>query len=136
MIGGAIFAAGHLLWKSAAKHRPGTMHTINYTFQGPVGGAGHNVDARGSRVDQAQTIDLGALAKDLEKLREAMARVEDTVDKQNAVGQIAMAEQSARNGEGPWAESHLHAGIWALEVTQKIGVPLAEAMLKRALGLP
>jgi len=75
--------------------------------------------------------------KDLEELREAMAEVADTVDKQNAVGQIAMAEQSARSGEGPRAESHLRAaGTWALDIAKKIGVPLAVAALKRTLGLP
>jgi hypothetical protein len=137
IVGTAMLGVGQFLWKTAAKHRPATQHTVTYAFQGPVGIVGHNVDARGARVDQTQTIELGALAKDLEELREAMAEVADTVDKQNAVGQIAMAEQSARNGEGPRAESHLRtAGNWALDVAKKIGVPLAVAALKRTLGLP
>lgn len=137
IVGSAMIGVGQFLWKTAAKHRPSTLHTVSYTFHGPVGVAGHNVDARGSRVDQAQTIDLSALANDLEKLREAMTEAANTVDKQNAVGQIVMAEQSARNGEGPRAENHLRAaGTWALDVAKKIGVPLAVAALKRTLGLP
>ena len=51
-------------------------------------------------------------------------------------GQPLRAEVAAKNGDGPKALEHLqNAGQWALDVALKIGVPVAIAALKTALGV-
>ena len=54
-----------------------------------------------------------------------------------ATGAVAAAEESAKKKDGPKVVEYLKtAGKWALDVAKEIGVPVAEAAIKGALGLP
>jgi hypothetical protein len=80
-------------------------------------------------------IDLGQLAQELEKLR-ASVRSEASTPEQDAVlAEIGQAQVAAQAADGPEAMSHLaRAGRWALSVAEKIGVPLAVAAIRAAIG--
>ncbi len=86
--------------------------------------------------EAASDIDLTALAHGLTQLR-AAARVEvETAEQEAALGQIASAEIAARSQDGPAALAHLrNAGKWALSVAEKIGVGVAIAAIKTAMGV-
>jgi hypothetical protein len=64
-------------------------------------------------------------------------RNEATESRQDvSIGEVALAQTAAREGNGTKALQHLrNAGIWAFNVSTKIGVGVATAALKTALGL-
>ena len=53
-----------------------------------------------------------------------------------AIGEVAAAQTAAAEGNGAKALEHLrNAGRWALDVSTKVGIGVATAALKTALGL-
>ena len=136
-IGAALLGIGRFLWMTALQLRSRAPSGSTYVFHGPVGVAGHRVNARGARIYQQQSVDLQRLAGELASLRAALARSARSLEERDALLAVTMAEQSAHDGDGPSTETHLRAaGRTALDVARDIGVPLAVAALKRSLGLP
>ena len=87
-----------------------------------------------SRIDES--MDLYQLAEELSRLREAMSQEAKETDQENAVGDVAKAEQAARAEDLPKVVEYLKsAGGWALDVATKVGVSLASEALKRSLGM-
>ena len=80
--------------------------------------------------------DLDQLADELSRLRTAMREEASDPDDDLKVAAVASAEKAAREGDGPGAlEAIKSAGDWALKIAEKIGVGVATAALKAALGL-
>lgn len=104
---------------------------------GAVGPQSHAHDMTFQQVwnQAAPGIDLDALARELEQLRAALKVAARSADEDVGVGEVAMAEVAARQKDGPKALAHLKAaGKWALEVAEKIGVGVATAAIKSAIG--
>ena len=80
--------------------------------------------------------DPARLAAELSALREALLKEAKEADQYAVIGTVASAETEAKNGNGPRALEYLSkAGSWALETASKIGVTVAAAALKEALGI-
>lgn len=85
---------------------------------------------------QGGNLDLPALATELAALRDAMRQEASSAEHDVSIGQVAMAEKAAKEGNGPSALEHLKsAGKWAFDVATKIGVGVATVAVKSALGL-
>ena len=81
-------------------------------------------------------IDMTQLANELTELRSALSESASTPDQFVTLGQVAAAEQAASAGDGSTALKHLKsAGIWAWDVANKIGIGVATAAAKTALGI-
>ena len=53
-----------------------------------------------------------------------------------AIGNVAMAEKAAKEGDGPKALEYLKAaGKWALDTATKIGSSVASAAITKAIGV-
>lgn len=93
--------------------------------------AGGNVS-----IDQhTEGLDLQALAGELAKLRAALMQHDgDEVEKAIAIGEIAKAENEAKNGDESKTMEYLSkTGGWVLDVAKGIGIPLAVEALKRSV---
>lgn len=126
-------------------------HAKMEVFMGPkyevkqAGVVGESNTVTGNTFQQAWSaatgdIDIGKLADELAQLRQALksepAPDKNEGDQDVAVGAVRLAENEARKGDGPAALAALkNAGRWALSVAEKIGVGVAIAALKVALGL-
>ena len=126
-------------------------HSKTEVFMGPkyevkqAGVVGEGNTITGNTFQQAwaeasANIDLGKLAEELSRLRDALKTepvpAADKGDQDIAVGAVRIAEIEARKGDGPAALAALkNAGKWTLSVAEKIGLGLAIAALKTALGL-
>lgn len=76
-----------------------------------------------------------ALLHELEILRLELKKQATTPEQDIAVGAIAAAEIEIKNGNSEKAKSLLkQAGSWAFDVATKIGIGVATAALKTALG--
>ena len=112
-----------------------------YEFHGQAAGVGRNVNIQNVNFNQIwdqsrSSLNLGKLADDLARLREAMAKESTSAEQFVAVGNVASAEVEARNEHGPTALEYLSkAGKWALDVATKIGVPVAIEALKKTVGV-
>jgi hypothetical protein len=88
-------------------------------------------------IDQhTKGIDLQALAGELAKLRAALMQHEggDDVEKAIAIGEIAKAENEAKNGDESKTMEYLaNTGKWVLDVAKGVGIPLAVEALKRSV---
>lgn len=108
---------------------------------GQAGAVGPNSNAHDMTFQQvwneaAPGVDLGALAEELARLRPALKSAANTAEEDVAVGEVALAEVAAKQKDGPKALVHLrNAGRWALEVAEKVGVGVATAAIKTALGV-
>ncbi len=81
-------------------------------------------------------LDLKQLANELTELRKGLAARATSPEEFVAVGQVAAAEKAAGAGDGPSALEHLKsAGTWVWDFATKIGVGVATAAAKSALGL-
>ncbi len=84
----------------------------------------------------AGDIDLRRLATELAVLRGQLKAQATEPEHDVAVGAVAAAERAAKQGNASSALGHLkEAGSWALGVATKVGVPVAVAALKQALGV-
>ena len=82
-------------------------------------------------------IDLPTLKEQLSRLRQEARSLAETRDQDAAVVAIGDAEAAAAAGDGPTVLEHLaKTGKWAFDVATKIGVSVAAAALKSAMGMP
>ena len=82
------------------------------------------------------SINLFVEAADLQTLRTKLKSEAVEIEHDAAVGAIAAAEKAAKDGDGVQALAALsNAGKWAFDNASKIGVGVATAALKVALGL-
>lgn len=81
-------------------------------------------------------IDLQQLIQELTKLREiARASSSGAPEEDLALAELAGAQMAAEQGDGSKVMSHLaRAGQWALDIAEKIGIPVAIKALESALG--
>jgi len=106
-----------------------------------VGAMGPNANASDMVFSQiwdahSKELDLPALAIELSRLREALRKEPQTDENDIAIGAIAKAEGSAKEGSGPKTLGDLKsAGKVALSCAEKIGMDVAAAAIKAALGL-
>ncbi|MBI1333370.1 MAG: hypothetical protein GC165_10880 [Armatimonadetes bacterium] len=106
---------------------------INY--KGTISGGIHvqNVSAEHSSSNE-EAIDLKQLAEEIKQLRRSARLEASEVEHDHAVAELASAEKATREGDAPTALGHLkNAGQWALEVAEKIGVPLVLEVLKKSI---
>jgi hypothetical protein len=81
-------------------------------------------------------LDLNVLAEELSTLRPALKAAATSAADDAAVGEVASAEVAAKENDGPKTLAHLkNAGKWALGVAEKIGVGVATAAIKTAMGV-
>jgi len=108
---------------------------------GQVGAQGPGAHAHDMTFNQlwsqsGQSIDLQALAIELSTLRPHLRQEAVEPEHDVAVGAVANAEVAAKEGNGPKTLEFLSkAGQWTLDNATKIGVGIATAALKTALGL-
>lgn len=103
--------------------------------QGP-GAHAHDMTFNQIWTQSGDGIDLRALGGDLEGLREHLRGAANLPEHDVAIGAVANAEIAAKAGDGPGALAWLaKAGEWALDNASKIGVGVAVAALKAALGV-
>jgi small GTP-binding protein len=118
-----------------------TYHRDTYIIKGQVGAVGPDAHAEHMIFNQLwnenkDKIDLSALSKELAELRSKLKDEATEPEHEMSIGAIAAAESSAKEGKGPKTFEYLSkAGTWALDKASKIGVPVAIAALKAALGL-
>jgi hypothetical protein len=111
----------------------------NYSA-GQVGAMGPNSHATGNTFQQIwqqsqSNIDLRSLAHELETLRTVMRKEATIPEHDIAIGEVAAAQTAAAQGNGAKALEHLKsAGQWAFDVSTKIGIGVAIAAIKTALG--
>ncbi|MER6471076.1 hypothetical protein [Streptomyces collinus] len=111
-----------------------------YNANGQVGAMGPNAQAHNATfaqvwASQSGSIDLPALASELELLRAAMRREAITPDHDLAVGYVAQAQVEAEGGNGPGALEFLKkAGQWALGLAKQIGVHVAALAISHAIA--
>lgn len=102
--------------------------------QGPQAHAHHMVFNQIWSQAESQ-IDLKTLVTELATLRATLKGEAKSPEDDIAIGSIAAAERSAMEGNGPKALEYLkQAGTWALDIAQKIGIPVAVTALQHALG--
>lgn len=107
---------------------------------GQAGSVGPNSQAHHFQMNQDsrhnyEDMDLAELAHELEILRIELKRHSQTVEHDSAVGAVAAAEIEIKRGDRSKAKEYLkQAGSWAFDVSTKIGIGLATAALKTALG--
>jgi hypothetical protein len=103
---------------------------------GPQGSAA-NVTQQQLAASGAGPIDLATLAGELNQLRSALRKDAVTAEQDASVGALAEAEQAAAKGdEQSTFQALKRAGSWALDKASAVGVAVAAAALRKALGLP
>jgi hypothetical protein len=108
---------------------------------GQVGAQGPGAHAHDMTFNQlwsqsGHSIDLQALAMELTTLRRHLRQEAVEPEHDIAIGAVANAEVAAKEGNGPRTLEWLgKAGKWTLDNAVKIGVGVATAALKTALGL-
>lgn len=141
-----------LLYKfssTAGKYDKGTYNVFaselnmrdNYVISGgQMGSIGPNAHVHDFSFNQIWNetkdyVDLNKLAEELEILRLKLKDEAKTLENDISIGNIAGAETSARNGDGPKTYEYLQkTGKWALDIACKISVPVATEVLKKLLG--
>jgi len=108
---------------------------------GQVGAQGPNAHAHDMTFNQIwqqnkDKLDVAALSKELLALRNSMQSEATTAEHFAEIGAVASAEIEAEKGNGAKAlEALSKAGKWSLGVAEKIGVNVATAALKSAIGI-
>ncbi|MFC4035313.1 hypothetical protein ACFO3J_28145 [Streptomyces polygonati] len=81
------------------------------------------------------TFDLATLATQLATLRAALKSEAVDPEHDAAVGAVAQAEVSAKNGDEEGALAHLRAaGKWTLDIARKIGTEIAALAIAHAIA--
>lgn len=107
---------------------------------GQAGAVGPGAQAHDMTFNQIWTkssgnIDLQQLSNELTALRMALSKQASDPDHFVGLGEVAAAEKAAQQGDGPRALQHLKtAGTWVWDVATKIGIGVATAAAKSALG--
>ena len=109
---------------------------------GQAGAVGPNSVAVGQQFQQiwiqaSEELDLSKLTGELNTLRANIrSSATGTPEEDLALAEIARAEVLAKDGNGPGMLEHLaQAGKWALDVAEKVGLPIAVKALEAALGM-
>lgn len=114
------------------------VKVTNYTNLGQVGAMGDN--AKVETLTQnweaaAGDLDLATLARELETLRASMQPDAISGPQLRSVAAVVEAKEAAEAGDGKGVMAALNkAGTWAFDTAGKIGVGVAIAALKTALG--
>lgn len=158
-IGALLAGAGQVFWKVASSNRTDNRtydqrrYNQSTNYHGDVqvgdnyqvnqaGAVGPNARANHVTFNQAAgriegSINFVQLADELSKLRQVMMREASEVEHSIAVGEVAKAEQAAKEKDPSKVAEHLKlAGKWALDIASKIGVPVAVEVLKKSIGIP
>jgi len=115
-----------------------------YEISGQAGAVGPNAHAHDNTFNQLQQIgkqieqsmDMAALASELETLRQALKKEAATEEHDLAVVDIGTAKRAAEAKDSrKLAESLKSAGKWALDVATKLGVSLATEAIKQSTGM-
>ncbi len=121
---------------------PGGLYMSNDRYEiGQAGAVGPGAHAKNMTFNQiwnksSAGIDVQQLARELASLREALGKKATDADHFVALGSLAAAEKAAQIGDGPKALEHLKsAGAWVWDVGTKIGIGVATAAAKGALGI-
>lgn len=104
---------------------------------GAVGPGAHAHDMNLNQIwnESSGTIDVAQLARELKELRNALSKEASEPEQYVALGEVAAAEKAAGEGNGPKALEHLKkAGSWVWDAATKIGIGVATAAAKTALG--
>jgi hypothetical protein len=107
---------------------------------GQAGAVGANSKAENITFNQiwnqlSESPNLSELSHELSVLRQEMRRGATETRHDIAISEIAQAEESAKEGNGPKTLEHLKsAGQWALDVATKIGVSVAAKVIEQALN--
>jgi hypothetical protein len=103
---------------------------------------GRNATARARQANFMQfakdeNVDLGQLARELSKLREALKDEPDSAMRDSAIGALADAEVAAESNDRESVfRSLTRLGKKVVDIAEGIGVGVATAAIKSALGLP
>ena len=131
-------------------YEPGTRERVTEVVMGDkyVSGQGSQTGAMGPNAhvhdvtfsqawgQLAPTIDVTQLAAELAQLRIAARREATTPEDDSTVAALGEAQLAAENGDGAGVMANLaKATRWALSVAEKIGVSVAAAAIKAAIGL-
>lgn len=132
--------------KNLDSDKSGTMnHTEvimgdKYDIKGQTGAVGAEAHAHDMTFNQNwnennNEINLPALAAELSKLRLKLRDEATEAEHYSSMGAIASAESCAKKGDRPRALEYLSkAGKWALDIAEKISVPVATEALKVAVS--
>jgi len=113
--------------------------TYNVSGQaGAVGPGAHAHDITFNQIwnESGSKIDTKQLASELAQLRSALTKEASEPDHFVSLGEMAAAEKAATADDGPTALQHLKkAGSWVWDVGTKVGIGVAIAAAKTALGI-
>ncbi len=116
-----------------------TMGDNNHFISSQIGAVGSNAKADNNTFQQIvfpTGTDYSTLADELANLRKVLRTEASEPEHDEALGEIAAAEKSARKGDGVGLLEHLKsAGGWAFDVATKIGTTIAAEAIKQAMGL-
>jgi hypothetical protein len=103
--------------------------------QGP-GAYAHDMTFNQLWSELGSKINIKQLASELTQLRSALTKEASEPDHFVALGEVAAAEKAATADDGPTALQHLKkAGAWVWDVGTKVGIGVATAAAKTALGI-
>jgi hypothetical protein len=118
------------------------MHMGDNYSAGQAGAMGPGAQASNMTFQQIwnQTqgsLDLPKLARELATLQTTLRAEAKNPEHEIAIGAVAAAEASAKQGNGAKTLEYLKkAGSWAFDTATKIGAEIAAAALKSSMGLP
>ena len=119
----------------------GELHMRDVYSAGQAGAMGPGAQANQMTFQQIWnqvqgTLNLPALAGELETLQKALRAEASEPEHELAIGAVAAASTAAKQGNGPKAIEYLKkAGKWTLDVSTKIGTDIAAAALKSSMGM-
>lgn len=137
-----IFAEGSNV-TIVVRNEMGDSAEIKGNVQGSVVGGSGSVNVQGDQVfgdlwkgapDHIK--DLSKLRDELSQLYKELAGKAESANERDSVAAVGKAIEAADSGNGPQVLQHLKtAGKWAFDIATKIGVAVAAAAAKVALGL-
>jgi hypothetical protein len=113
-------------------------YDIKGSAVGAVGPHSHAHDINFQQIwdEASSSIELEKLSEELSKLSSALKEKAKVPEHFHAIAEIAEAEAASKSGNGGKALEHLkRAGNWSLGIAEKIGIGVATAALKTAMGL-
>ena len=114
----------------------GDKYTVNQAGIVGPGATGNTVNVVQTWNEIKEQVDLKALAKELGQMRAALAIQPESLERDEAIGQVAGAERDALDGNGPAVLRRLaSAGKALLGIATKIGAAVAEKAIEAAIGL-
>jgi hypothetical protein len=123
------------------EHAPVNVHH-EYHNHGQAGVIGPNAQLQDVSIDQtwqqaADTIDVAALAAELDRLVEALRSQATDHDRILSLAAVSGAAQEARAGRGAQALTHLAkaTGKWVFDTATTIGTTIVTKLLEQQLGL-